>query len=348
MEDCRGPGQARGSITALVMNRLLLRLFLALSFAAVAAAAPRRPKLPAISFATVDEGRAVLTARDDFVVRLSPFDRAVRVETGREVSEQDYLRFVRGNVLAWNPEDKKAVESAWSALAPRLVETAPLFPPAIDFIETTGREEGGAEYTRANAIILPRSSLDPAHRASLEGIVAHELFHVLSRNNPDLRDELYAVIGFQPCGEIPFPTELAGRKITNPDAPRNDHCIRLQTSQGPVWAVPLLFSSLPRYEAREGGPFFRYLEFKFLVVERTGSSPSAPATYDVSSPVLLGVNQVRGFYEQVGRNTDYVIHPEEILADNFKLLLLGRTKVPSPEVLEKLAAVLRESAAAKP
>ena len=329
------------------MRRLpaCLALLLAALWPLAATAWP--PKRPAIAFATVDEGRKILTTRDDFVSRLSPFDRAARVETDQDVSEQEYLRFVRVNVLAWRRQDEAVVGAAWSALGPKLDQMALPFPATIDLIKSTGREEGGAEYTRANAIILPESALERAHRGSLEGLLAHELFHVLSRANPELRDTLYATIGIPPCGEVPLPPERAARKITNPDAPKNDHCIRVQTSQGAVWAVPILFSKTPHYDVARGGPFFNYLEFKLLVVQRTGTSATARATYDLAHPVLLDVNQVSGFYEQVGRNTNYIIHPEEILADNFKLLLLGRTNVPSPQVLRKMAVVLEQSRAAK-
>ena len=328
------------------MRRLSLSMVLLVAVAwSAAPAKARQSKPPAIAFATVDEGRKILTTRDDFVARLSPFDRAARVGTDKNVSEEEYFRFVSGNVLAWTPQDKAVVESAWSALEPKLDQMVLPLPQKIVLIKTTGREEGGAEYTRANAIILTQTSVDASHRDSLEAILAHELFHVLSRANPELRDKLYAVIGFQPCGEIPFPAELVSRKLTNPDAPKNDHCIRVQTSQGAVWAVPILFSKTAHYDASKGGPFFDYLEFKLLVVQRTGTSPAARATYDVAHPVLLDVNQVSGFYEQVGRNTDYIIHPEEILADNFKLLLLDRTNVPSPEILQKIAAVLAQARA---
>lgn len=47
-----------------------------------------------------------------------------------------------------------------------------------------------------------------------------------------------------------------------------------------------------------------------------------------------------GFLEQVGENTNYLIHPDEILADNFVLLVTGKKGVPSPEVVEKLGKVL--------
>ena len=82
-------------------------------------------------------------------------------------------------------------------------------------------------------------------------------------------------------------------------------------------------------------------------MQREGSSPTARATYDVAHPTLLDLDQVSGFYEQVGRNTDYIIHPEEILADNFKLLLVGKADVSSPDVLRRLRAVLGQARVTK-
>jgi hypothetical protein len=55
---------------------------------------------------------------------------------------------------------------------------------------------------------------------------------------------------------------------------------------------------------------------------------------------LVAAQEVSGFVEQVGQNTDYVIHPEEILADNFALLVIGQQNVPSPEILHKMKAIL--------
>ena len=38
-----------------------------------------------LSFATVEEGKRVLTSRDDYVERMSAFDRAARLKTDRVV-----------------------------------------------------------------------------------------------------------------------------------------------------------------------------------------------------------------------------------------------------------------------
>jgi hypothetical protein len=294
-----------------------------------------------IDFATVAKGRELLTTRDDFVTRMSPFDRAARMKTDQDVTEDGYLRFVAANVREWAPDERAAVEGVWAELKPKLDEMRLPFPKTILFVKTTGAEEGDAEYTRGAGIVLPESlftakGLAMEKGAGLRGIIAHELFHVLSRNAPELRDRLYAVIGFQPCGEIVFPEALAARKITNPDAPKNDRCIQVRNGAETVWAVPILYSKTERYDMAKGGLFFEYLKLSFLVVEgRSGK-------YDATHPVLLDVDQLQGFFEQVGRNTEYIIHPEEILADNFRLLLTGRSDVKSPEILTRLAKALAQ------
>jgi hypothetical protein len=77
-----------------------------------------------------------------------------------------------------------------------------------------------------------------------------------------------------------------------------------------------------------------------LLVEKDGRSGNLKAVTEGSSPKLVGMERVSGFMEQVGKNTDYIIHPEEILADNFALLVLNEPKVASPEILQKMREVL--------
>jgi hypothetical protein len=136
---------------------------------------------------------------------------------------------------------------------------------------------------------------------------------------------------------------LISRKITNPDAPKNDHCIRIQVDGQAHWAVPILFSKSGTYNVKRGGEFFDYLEFRFLLVERDVKSAFVTPAYDGQKPRLAEMQQVSGFLEQVGRNTKYIIHPEEILADNFALLLSPKRDLPSPEIIEKMEEILKQS-----
>ena len=100
-----------------------------------------------IGFATVKEAKEVLERRDDFVQRMSPFDRAVRMKTDRDVSEEEYLRFVGRNVLAWDEADKQKITVAYRGVEKRLAVQNLPFPKKVLLIKTTGNEEGGAAYT---------------------------------------------------------------------------------------------------------------------------------------------------------------------------------------------------------
>jgi hypothetical protein len=51
---------------------------------------------------------------------------------------------------------------------------------------------------------------------------------------------------------------------------------------------------------------------------------------------------VPDFQEKIGRNTTYIIHPEEILADNFVHLVRQREKLATPRIVEELQKVLEK------
>ncbi len=128
----------------------------------------------------------------------------------------------------------------------------------------------------------------------------------------------------------------------------NDHCIRLEVGGQERWAVPILFSHSEKYDPSRGGEFFNYLQFRLLLVERDTASGEVEPLRANGELHLIGPAQAKGFSEQIGRNTGYVIHPEEVLADNFALLVLGKANVPSPDVLQKIERILREPQAASP
>jgi hypothetical protein len=107
-------------------------------------------------FATAAQGRNVLTQRDDFVQRMSPFDRAARLKTDQDVTEQTYLDFVSAQVREWSDDDKAAVQAPLSDLRPRVNAIGVPWRDPIFLVKTTGNEEGKISYTRANACQLAR------------------------------------------------------------------------------------------------------------------------------------------------------------------------------------------------
>lgn len=323
------------------MIRLCLMFSLCLLFTGISPAQGQAGEGTAFVFASIEEGQRILLKDDQFIQGMSPFDRAARVKTDRDVSKKEFLAFIAASVLQWDANEKKAVEAAINQIQPALKRL--LLPPlgTIYIIKTTGAEEGNVAYTRGSAIVFPKSLL-AGNARELQRLLAHELFHVLSGSNAKMRELFYQVIGFRYCGEIDFPTTLRLRKITNPDAPQNDHCIRVRAGDDTVWVVPILFSQMAKYDPRRGGEFFDYVSFAFLLVGQGSDLGRAQSMYDKQRPTLFKVNQIAGFFEQVGRNTEYIIHPEEILADNFALLVLGEQNVLSPEVLAKMKDLLTQ------
>lgn len=114
----------------------------------------------AFVFATLETGKRILTARDEFIMRMSPFDRAARMKTDKEVSEKDFLEFLGRNVLSWSEGEKQKTASALQDITSRLERFSHRFPPSIYLIMTTGSEEGGAAYTRDSAIVIPRAEIE--------------------------------------------------------------------------------------------------------------------------------------------------------------------------------------------
>jgi hypothetical protein len=104
--------------------------------------------------------------------------------------------------------------------------------------------------------------------------------------------------------------------------------------------IPILYADQERYDPKRGGEFFAYLVFKLMVI--TNANGNWQPLLAQGQPQLLEPQKVEGFFDQIGRNTGYIIHPDEILAENFVLMLNGETNVPSPKIIEGMRSVLRQ------
>ena len=290
-----------------------------------------------VRFATRQEAVAALSVRDRFIAAMSPFDRQARLMAGTTISEEAFLKFAAEQVLDWQEGQVKKLSDVLVAVREKLDRLKLAFPQTVLIVQTTGKEEGSAAYCRGNAVVLPRNVVGKDKR-HLEELITHELFHILSRNNPDLRRSLYAIIGFKPCGEVRLPETLRHRKITNPDAPTCEYYIELTVDDRPVKAVPVLFASVEKYDEQRGGTFFRYLRFRLMVVhERKGVWQAVERDGRL---LLLQDKDVPSYHDQIGRNTKYIIHPEEILADNFVALVHQTPDLPSPRIVAEMQSRL--------
>ena len=287
-------------------------------------------------FATATQGAAILTADDDFMRALSPADPALRLLSTRPQSLATLKRAYAAHVLEWNDSRRARINAVLERQHARFASIARWLPAQVNFVLVTNEVEGGLPHTRANAIIMPAPYIDSD--AKLDAVVAHELFHVLTRNNLAHRDALYALIGFAPCHVIE-PADYAARRITNPDAPSLAHYLPLDRDTG-EGLVPYVYAATSGFDPAAGAHFEDQFRVGFLHVKATEADGGRRCdAYPGDRDPMLPLSAHKDFIEQkTGGNTGYLIHPEETLADNFALLMVGSEKpIPSPWVLEKLA-----------
>lgn len=325
-----------GKLTAMHLW-LLFILGAVVSVESTAAGIEIRPGTK-VEFASASTTARLLSVRDGFVQAMSPYDRSARLKTDHAVTEAEYLAFVARQAENWNADEKTRLIAILESFRAKAVQLGIRLPSSIFLLKTTGLEEGGAAYCRGVSIVIPETLAD-GDASQLESLVFHELFHIYRAHNPETRAALYGIIGFHLCPQVELPEGMRSRKITNPDAPLLDSFIRIRVDGRLVAAMPVLFAKTERYDTKAGGEFFRSMVFRLMVLDRTESG-YRPSILPGGAARLLDPKEVPDYLEQVGRNTGYVIHPDEILADNFALMLGHPPQVASPRILQEMRSLL--------
>jgi hypothetical protein len=298
----------------------------------------------AFVFADRAQARAVLGARDDYVRATGALERSAKLRSAETVNQERFAARMADEALAWNGNERRLLEPLLERLDRFVSGTKWRRPAQILMVKASDQLLEGLPHTRANAIVLPQSEVGHGS-GDLAYLVAHELFHVLSRADPALREELYAAIGFRRCARLEMTEALRRLRITNPDAVERWHFIQVRAGERAAEALPFLHLPAGEFDPRAG--FKEHLTVSWLPVQRNGERCAvAPGAQN------LRPEQLEGLYEQIGRNTEYLIHPEEILADNFALLFLASgsgtpPQVPSPQVLERMKRIMFSASAAR-
>jgi len=287
-----------------------------------------------VRFASVAEGRAVLATNDAWVEATSDFQRAVTVGVAPPVSAERLRAFVAATVQPWRAENEARWRRALAAIAPRIVALGVPLPDEILLVDTDGRDAAGAPYTRGRAIVLPSASMPPGDEDDTM-VLAHELFHVVSRHRPALATELYRTIGFEPVPPLQWPAAWLRQRIANPDAPFDRHAMRLVIDGRETRVMPLLVAR--RTDLRPGETFFSVMDVRLLEVA-VGAERTLPLLRG-GSPLWHAPQELPSYLARLGGNTGYIIHPEETMADNFALLVTGR-QARNPALLDRIEAVL--------
>ena len=285
-------------------------------------------------FATQEQGERQITKQDGFIDHVGELEMQIRLESAEPVSKDAYVKSLGAGVKAWKPEEIELVEKAAKQVTEALEGYNFPLPEEVLLVRVSAEVEGDAPHCRGASVILPDGffsvTTDPAR------ILAHELFHVMSSHHPELRDKLYEVIHFTKCNEVELPESLQPQRVTNPDAYLNQHVVRIVADDKETPIMPVLLTRSDEYQP---GGLFANLDFRLMVLEEADGKFMPKMVGE--KPVFLSSTGGAGYLQKIGRNTGYIIHPEEVLADNFALMLFNAEGVRDTWVIEGIQGVLK-------
>jgi len=293
------------------------------------------------AFATSAEGRAILSTRDEYVRTISALERSARLRTGGKVDEGRFMQSMQATVLDWTEEERRRLRPLIARLDRFLSGLKWKRPGRILLVRVDASLENGAPHTRANGIMLPKNEFTGTADL-LTYVLSHETFHVLTREDGALKERLYGAIGFHRCERIEIPESVSRMRITNPDAVENRHTIAVRYRDRAVEVMPFVRFKSDDIDTRSG--FLANARTAWLLVDRERADCRV-RTGSAAEAEEVAPQELHGLFEQIGRNTQYLAHPEEILADNFFQLFVSTLRSPpaevrSPEILERMRAIL--------
>lgn len=279
-------------------------------------------------FASQEQGAAVLTAQDEYTAELQKREIAIRAGDAEADRFADIVPLYADDVQPWTDEEKDMLRDAIDALLPTVNSIDQHLPERVLLVKTGSVVEGGLPHTRGNGIIFAGGGIPSG--GPLKALFLHELHHVMTRANPQLTDDYFALIGFEPC-RFEEPGSLRPVRLSNPDAPTYRHYAPA-SGEGRDGVIPYLFASRP-FDGE--GRLPAYFGFGLMPVSVADGVCVSDATV---TDDLLAPDAVPAFGELIGGNTGYIIHPEETLADNFVFWAMDREDLPNPEIPEAVGA----------
>ncbi len=249
----------------------------------------------------------------------------------------DFKDYLRRDAAPFTPDEvafvTDVVQEMWQVAQKAALH---VFPDTLLLLKIKGKPYGSSVYyTRQNAIVIPQNVLRLRRRQDFLNTMYHELFHVYSRLHPDKRVRLYRRIGFEPIGmhRLELPQSLAERVLHNPDGTDFAQKITLKEDNKITEAIPIIYANEPGYTSQKR-LFFSYLEFSLYEVIPQANGRWYVRTQEDGFSSTLDMQKLPDFYRQIGDNTTYIIHPDEVLADNFALLMASKK---DPLALKRLS-----------
>ncbi|MBK8054088.1 MAG: hypothetical protein IPK35_12670 [Saprospiraceae bacterium] len=274
---------------------------------------------------SINAAKLISTVDDDGLFdQISQIDIEIQMKKeqafeSREHALSAYKKFLSTEVSSWSDEEIVIMNQIFSD-AKKLCDTISprIFPGGIKLIKIKPNHYGrDVYYTRGNIIFIPENIFPIENQQTILSVMLHEIFHIVSRQNSELRSDIYKLIGFAKAEKQVKLNEMLNKKLlTNPDGVSYQYFIRLDS----ILAIPLITSNLAAY--RKNTPsFFNYLQFDLYQIHDKGTYYEAIT--DEKGNTTIPLKKTPVFFTKIKDNTQYIIHPDEIMADNFMFAVLA-------------------------
>lgn len=293
-------------------------------------------------YASAKEGRELMLSNDQYYDAFSQNDLDFKMQkTGATMDE--YKEFSGAQVQDFTVFEKSFMDRHIRKMEKTLEKNGYVLPEIdeIVFIKTTMQEEGGASgYTHGTQIYLSGVLIStytlmdaiPGATDYFDELLWHELFHCLTRCNPDFREEMYSLIHFTVTdSDYELPESVFEYHISNPDVEHHNSYATFIIDGKEVDCFTDYVTTMHYDKARAS----------FMTCSGTALVPTD------GTDIFYTPDQASNFDEVFGTNTGYVVDPEECMADNFAYAMLygieGKNGkgYPNPEIIQGIIDYLK-------
>lgn len=295
---------------------------------------------------------------DRFFERVTPAEMSIQMARpldGTPLKDQkaQFAAFLQADMDHFTDKESKWVADIFKKVFETVNSFHPgIYPDSLLLIKTKGKHYGNSVYyTRNNCIIIPADVLSRPDKSAFTSTMYHEIFHVYSRLHPAKQKQLYSLIGFEHIGfdNLVMPLPLRDRVLFNPDGVDFGQKIHLKVSDTEyVDAIPVIYANNNGFTS-EKATFFSYLEFELFKIVPTQNGQWRVETEEDGLTSTLSVAKLPDFFQQIKDNTSYIIHPDEVMADNFSFIMLdidgkqasGKFSKEGKKLLKDVEAILK-------
>lgn len=258
-----------------------------------------------------EQGKKEISKNDEYIDHLTPFYRNLFLKGNLPNDNNSFKKLLSSSVIDPTENQIEIVNDSFLKIKKSLNELKINIDTNMNFIYTDGSDNIGMPYTKGTSMIMPEGYHYPESGVLSYfnvHLIAHELWHILSRNDEKLRNSAYQSIGFKKndkkLHELDnYHESFDGKSLNdiyfiNPDAINHDHYFEVNENGKKLKMFPLMVGNLN------------------------------PAAIWVDNNKIVSIENLYSNrnkeYLDTMSNFSYNTHPEELCAEHFRTLVMDK------------------------